>query len=148
MAWWRQLLTCIPRFSTSTAGTPGRRGMLVSRLCSRWRWRCDWHLRDLSCRTDSVRNFPISRQKVAHRKTHRKTYRKTHRKTHRETECFHRICPPNFSPNFRCVFFCNKNSKCHRKTASKKFSQKIPSRHTAKSRVPMWQGWEPLNMPI
>ena len=76
-------------------------------------------LRGLSCRTDSARIFPISRQKVAHRKTHRRT--------HRKTECFHRIFPPNFSPNFRCVcvLFCSKNSKCHRKTASKKFSQKI-----------------------
>ena len=74
-------------------------------------------LRGLSCRTDSARIFPISRQKVAHRQMHWKM--------HRKTECFHRIFPPKFSPNFRCVFFCSKNSKCHRKTASKKFSQKI-----------------------
>ena len=53
-----------------------------------------------------------------------KKVRKTHRKTHRKTECFHRFFSPNFSPSFR-VFFCSKNSKCHRKTASKKFSQKI-----------------------
>ena len=78
-------------------------------------------LRGLSCRTDSARIFPISRRKVAHRKTYRKAYRITHRKT----ECFHRIFPLNFSPNFRGVFFCTKNSKCHWRTASKKFSQKI-----------------------
>ena len=54
-----------------------------------------------------------------------KTYRRTDRKTHRKTECFHQNLPTNYSPNFPCVFFCSKNSKCHRKTASKKFSQKI-----------------------
>ena len=37
---------------------------------------------------------------------------------------------PKFSPNFRCVFTCSKNSTCHRKTASKKLSQKI--RHGTK----------------
>ena len=49
------------------------------------------------------RIFPISRQKVAHRKKHRKKYRKTYRKAHRKTECFHRIIPPNF--RCVCVFF-------------------------------------------
>ena len=59
---------------------------------------------------------------------------------------------PNFSteffPEFSVCFFCSKSSKCDRKTASKKFSQKIHRGHRAKSRVLMWQGWKPLNMPF
>ena len=59
---------------------------------------------------------------------------------------------PNFSTEFfsefRSVFFCSKNSTCHRKTASKKFSQKIHRGTEQKSRVPTWQGWKPLNMPL
>ena len=102
-------------------------------------------LKGLSCRTDSARIFPIWRQKVAHRKTHRKVYRKTHRKT----ECFHRIFPPNFFPNFQCVCFCAvRTVHATEKRSPKKFSQKIHRGTEQKSRVPMWQGWKPLNMPF
>ena len=85
----------------------------------------DWGHRGLSCRSDSARIFPISRQKV------------TYRKTHWKTECSHRIFPPNFSPNFRCVCF-----------SAVRTQPENPSQRRAKSRVQMWQGWKPLNMPF
>ena len=54
-----------------------------------------------------------------------------------------------FFPEFSvCVFCRKKNSNCHRKTTSKKFSQKIHHSAEQDSRVPMWQGWKPLNIPI
>ena len=97
--------------------------------------RVEFLLRGLSCRMDSARIFPISRQKVAHQKTHRKTLRKT--------ECFHRILPRILGVCFSAVRTVIATEK-----RPPKNSDRNPSRHRAKSRVPMWQGWKPLNMPI
>ena len=47
---------------------------------------------------------------------------KMYRKMHHKIEYFHQMFP---HPEILVCVFCRKNSKCDRKTASKKFSQKI-----------------------
>ena len=111
-------------------------------------------LRGLSCRTDSARIFPISRQKVAHRKTHRKTYRKMHRKMHRKTEYFHRIFSteifPEFSVCFSAVRTVNATEKRPPKNSARKSiaaQSKIQSANVARVEASQHVLWEAKIIP-
>ena len=59
------------------------------------------------------------------------------------------IFHPNFHRNFRCGYILQKEQQLPPKTPHPKHSaRKFHHQRKVKFRVPMWQGWKALNMPI